>query len=87
VPLMIANCHKAHQTIPGYESCKPEIEAFKWFDGINIPVHGYIDLKGDKVIIEDKCKMPRRGMVKKDGLGLGFLVSYLINLLHIIYYK
>jgi len=65
VPAMIANCHKAHQTIPGYESCKPEIEAFKWFDGINIPVHGYIDLKGDKVIIEDKCKMPRRGIVKK----------------------
>ena len=64
---MIANCHKAHQSIPGWESCKPEIEAFKWFDGINIPVHGYIDLKGDKVIIEDKCKMPRRGMVKKDG--------------------
>ena len=52
VPAMIANCHKAHQTIPGYESCKPEIEAFKWFDGINIPVHGYIDLKGDKVIIQ-----------------------------------
>ena len=67
VPAMIANCHKAHQTIPGYESCKPEIEAFKWFDGINIPIHGYIDLKGDKVIIEDKCRMPRRGMVKKDG--------------------
>ena len=67
VPAMIANCHKAHQSIPGWESCKPEIEAFKWFDGINIPVHGYIDLKGDKVIIEDKCKMPRRGMVKKDG--------------------
>ena len=51
VPAMIANCHKAHQSIPGWESCKPEIEAFKWFDGINIPVHGYIDLKGDKVII------------------------------------
>jgi hypothetical protein len=44
---MIANCHKAHQTIPGYDKCKPEVEAFKWFDGINIPVHGYIDLKGD----------------------------------------
>ena len=51
VPAMIANCHKAHQSIPGWESCKPEIEAFKWFDGINIPVHGYIDLKGDKVIM------------------------------------
>jgi hypothetical protein len=67
LPKMIANGHAAHQSIPGYEDCKPEIEAFRWFDGINIPVHGYIDLKGDKLIIEDKCKFPRRGMVKKDG--------------------
>ena len=34
---------------------------------INIPVHGYIDLKGDKVIIEDKCKFPRKGKIKKNG--------------------
>ena len=67
LPKMIANGHAAHQTIPGYETCKPEIEAFRWFDGINIPVHGYIDLKGDKVIIEDKCKFPRKGKIKKDG--------------------
>jgi hypothetical protein len=66
IPMMIENGHKAHQTIPGYEKCKPEIEAFKWFDGINIPVHGYVDLLGD-VIIEDKCKFPRKGRVKKDG--------------------
>ena len=64
---MIANGHAAHQSIPGYETCKPEIEAFRWFDGINIPVHGYCDLKGDKLIIEDKCKFPRKGIVKKDG--------------------
>ena len=64
---IIANGHAAHQTIPGYDTCKPEIEAFRWFDGINIPVHGYIDLKGDKLIIEDKCKFPKRGRVKKDG--------------------
>ena len=44
---MIANGHKAHQTISGYDKCKPEIEAFRWFDGINIPIHGYCDLKGD----------------------------------------
>ena len=66
IPKMIANGHAAHQTIPGYENCKPEIEAFRWFDGVNIPVHGYIDLKGDKVIIEDKCKFPRKGKLKKD---------------------
>ena len=39
IPKMIANGHAAHQTIPGYENCKPEIEAFRWFDGVNIPVH------------------------------------------------
>lgn len=66
LPKMIANGHAAHQTIPGYKDCKPEIEAFRWFEGINIPVHGYCDLKG-KVIIEDKCKFPKRGRVKKDG--------------------
>ena len=66
LPKMIANGHAAHQTIPGYKDCKPEIEAFRWFDNINIPVHGYCDLKG-KVIIEDKCKFPKRGRVKKDG--------------------
>ena len=65
VPAMITNCHKAHQTIPGYESCKPEIEAFKWFDGINIPVHGYIDLKGDKVIVFKKKR--RKGYQKSNG--------------------
>jgi hypothetical protein len=64
---MIANGHTAHQSIPGYETCKPEIEAFRWFDGITIPLHGYCDLKGDKLIIEDKCKFPKRGRVKKDG--------------------
>jgi hypothetical protein len=67
LPKMIANGHAAHQSIPGYETCKPEIEAFRWFDGITIPVHGYCDLKGDKLIIEDKCKFPKRGRVKKDG--------------------
>jgi len=67
LPKMIANGHAAHQSIPGYETCKPEIEAFRWFEGINIPVHGYCDLKGDNLIIEDKCKFPKRGRVKKDG--------------------
>jgi hypothetical protein len=38
----------------------------KIFEGINIPIHGYADLKG-KIIIEDKCKFPRKGRVKKDG--------------------
>tara|TARA_B100000424_G_C22765686_1_gene412660 strand:- start:9 stop:644 length:636 start_codon:yes stop_codon:yes gene_type:complete len=66
LPKMIANGHKAHQTISGYDKCKPEIEAFRWFDGINIPIHGYCDLKGD-IIIEDKCKFPRKGRIKKDG--------------------
>lgn len=66
LPLMIQNGHKAHQSIPGYDKCKPEIEAFRWFDGIDIPVHGYVDLKG-KIIIEDKCKFPRKGRIKKDG--------------------
>ena len=66
LPSMIANGHAAHKTIPGYETTKPEIEAFRWFDGINIPVHGYCDHKGE-IIIEDKCKFPRRGRVKKDG--------------------
>lgn len=67
LPKMIANGHAAHQTIPGYKTTKPEIEAFRWFDGINIPVHGYCDHKGDNLIIEDKCKFPRRGRPKKDG--------------------
>jgi len=67
LPKMIANGHAAHQSIPGYDTCKPEIEAFRWFDGINIPVHGYCDLKGDKLIIEDKCQFPRKGIIKKDG--------------------
>ena len=67
LPKMIANGHAAHQTISGYKTTKPEIEAFRWFDGISIPVHGYVDLKGDNVIIEDKCKFPKRGRVKKDG--------------------
>ena len=66
LPSMIANGHAAHKTISGYENTKPEIEAFRWFDGINIPVHGYCDHKGE-IIIEDKCKFPRRGRVKKDG--------------------
>ena len=66
VEKMIANGHAAHQSIPGYDECKPEIECFKIFEGINIPVHGYADLKG-KMIIEDKCKFPRRGRPKKDG--------------------
>ena len=54
----------AHMSIPGYDKCKPEIETYKVFEGINIPVHGYADLKGE-MIIEDKCKFPRRGRVKK----------------------
>ena len=63
---MIVNGDAAHKTIPGYDKCKPEIETYKVFDGITIPVHGYADFKG-KIIIEDKCKFPRRGRVKKDG--------------------
>jgi hypothetical protein len=63
---MIVNGHAAHKTIPGYDKCKPEIETYKVFEGITIPVHGYADFKG-KIIIEDKCKFPRRGRVKKDG--------------------
>ena len=66
VERMIVNGHAAHKTIPGYDKCKPEIETYKVFEGITIPVHGYADLKG-KIIIEDKCKFPRRGRVKKDG--------------------
>ena len=63
---MIVNGDAAHKTIPGYDKCKPEIETYKVFEGITIPVHGYADFKG-KIIIEDKCKFPRRGIVKKDG--------------------
>ena len=63
---MIVNGDAAHRSIPGYDKCKPEIETYKVFEGINIPVHGYADLKGE-MIIEDKCKFPRRGRVKKDG--------------------
>ena len=86
LPKMIANGHAAHQTIPGYETCKPEIEAFRWFDGINIPVHGYIDLKGDKDL--DKCKFPRKGKIKKMALGLGLPQSYLkTNLNLTTFYK
>ena len=66
VERMITNGHAAHMSIPGYDKCKPEIETYKVFEGINIPVHGYADLKGE-MIIEDKCKFPRRGRVKKDG--------------------
>ena len=66
VERMIVNGHAAHKTIPGYDKCKPEIETYKVFEGITIPVHGYADFKG-KIIIEDKCKFPRRGRVKKDG--------------------
>ena len=66
VERMIVNGDAAHKTIPGYDKCKPEIETYKVFDGITIPVHGYADFKG-KIIIEDKCKFPRRGRVKKDG--------------------
>tara|TARA_R100000773_G_C4215424_1_gene114229 strand:+ start:377 stop:1009 length:633 start_codon:yes stop_codon:yes gene_type:complete len=66
VERMIVNGHAAHKTIPGYDKCKPEIETYKVFDGITIPIHGYADFKG-KIIIEDKCKFPRRGRVKKDG--------------------
>ena len=63
---MIINGHEAHKTIPNFDKCKPEIEAYKVFDGIQIPIHGYADLKG-KMVIEDKCKFPRKGRVKKDG--------------------
>ena len=66
VERMIVNGDAAHKTIPGYDKCKPEIETYKVFEGITIPVHGYADFKG-KIIIEDKCKFPRRGRVKKDG--------------------
>ena len=66
VERMIVNGDAAHKTIPGYDKCKPEIETYKVFEGITIPVHGYADFKG-KIIIEDKCKFPRRGKVKKDG--------------------
>jgi hypothetical protein len=66
VERMIVNGHAAHKTIPGYDKCKPEIETYKVFEGITIPVHGYADFKGE-IIIEDKCKFPRRGRVKKDG--------------------
>ena len=66
VERMIVNGDAAHKTIPCYDKCKPEIETYKVFDGITIPVHGYADFKG-KIIIEDKCKFPRRGRVKKDG--------------------
>jgi len=66
VERMITNGDAAHRSIPGYDKCKPEIETYKVFEGINIPVHGYADLKGE-MIIEDKCKFPRRGRVKKDG--------------------
>ena len=66
VERMIVNGDAAHKTIPGYDKCKPEIETYKVFEGITIPVHGYADFKG-KIIIEDKCKLPRRGRVKKDG--------------------
>ena len=66
VERMIVNGDAAHKTIPGYDKCKPEIETYKVFDGITIPVHGYADFKG-KIIIEDKCKFRRRGRVKKDG--------------------
>ena len=66
VERMIVNGHAAHKTIPGYDKCKPEIETYKVFEGITIQVHGYADFKG-KIIIEDKCKFPRRGRVKKDG--------------------
>ncbi len=62
----IINWNEAHKTIPGFDKCKPEIETYKVFDGIEIPVHGYADFKGG-VIIEDKCKFPRRGKIKKDG--------------------
>ena len=66
VERMIVNGDAAHKTIPGHDKCKPEIETYKVFEGITIPVHGYADFKG-KIIIEDKCKFPRRGRVKKDG--------------------
>ena len=60
---MIINGHEAHKTIPDFDKCKPEIEAYKVFDGIEIPVHGYADLKG-KMVIEDIAKhMPADGSV------------------------
>ena len=62
---MIINGHEAHKTIPDFDKCKPEIEAYKVFDEIEIPVHGYADLKG-KMVIEDKCKFPKQGRLKKD---------------------
>ena len=62
---MIINGHEAHKTIPDFDKCKPEIEAYKVFDGIQIPVHGYADLKG-KMVIEDKCKFPKQVRLKKD---------------------
>ena len=40
---MIINGHEAHKTIPDFDKCKPEIEAYKVFDEIEIPVHGYAD--------------------------------------------
>ena len=40
-----------HQTIPGFD-INQRLKHLM-VSGINIPVHGYIDLKGDK-IIEDK---------------------------------
>jgi hypothetical protein len=62
----IRNGHAAHMTIPGYDKTKPEIESFMTLKGINIPIHGYLDHKG-AMIIEDKCMLPRRGRLKKDG--------------------
>ena len=65
---MIVNGHEAHKTIPGYQDCKPEIETYKVFDGIEIPVHGYADFKG-KVIekgSDSKNKVPEATF--KDGL-------------------
>ena len=62
---MIINGHEAHKTIPDFDKCKPEIEAYKVYAGIEIPVHGYADLKG-KMVIEDKCKFPKQGRLKKD---------------------
>ena len=39
-------------SIPGYDKCKPEIETYKVFEGINIPVHGYADLKEWEMIVD-----------------------------------
>ena len=47
-----------------FDKCKPEIEAYKVFDGIEIPVAGYADLKG-KMVIEDKCKFQNKEDLKK----------------------